>query len=127
MAHTFGSGAGGSRAGRRSQQVGALRSRRQIVQGGLALVGLGLVAGCGLLPPGWQQRPKVARIGNLAPNGPDAISGPPTTSWLQGLRDHGWIEGQNLAIEYRFAEGRPDRYPALAAELAGLQLDAIFT
>src|SRR4051794_12907677 len=99
--------------GGRSSQVRALRSRRQIVQGGLAMAGLGLVAGCGLLPPVWQQKPRVAQIGNLMPNGRDGISGPPTTSWLQGLRDHGWIEGQNLVIEYRFAEGRPDRYPEL--------------
>jgi putative tryptophan/tyrosine transport system substrate-binding protein len=41
------------------------------------------------------------------------------------LRDLGWIEGKNFGIEYRFAEGRNDRLPALAADLAGLKVDVI--
>ncbi len=45
----------------------------------------------------------------------------------QGLRDHGYLEGQNVAIEYRYAEGRPERFPALAAELVGLPVDVIVT
>jgi len=45
----------------------------------------------------------------------------------QGLRELGWIEGQNITIEPRFAEGKTDRLPALAAELVGLKMDVIVT
>jgi ABC-type uncharacterized transport system substrate-binding protein len=44
-----------------------------------------------------------------------------------GLRDHGYVEGQNLTIEYRWAEGQYDRLPALAAELVRLKVDVIVT
>ena len=40
--------------------------------------------------------------------------------WLQGLREHGYIEGQNLQIEYRDFQGRADRIPALLADLGRL-------
>jgi putative ABC transport system substrate-binding protein len=43
----------------------------------------------------------------------------------QGLRELGWIEGQNFVVERRYSEGRADRYPALAAELVRLQPDLI--
>ena len=48
-------------------------------------------------------------------------------SLQQGLRELGYVEGKNLTFEYRFAEGGDDRYPALAAELAGLGVDVIVT
>jgi putative ABC transport system substrate-binding protein len=44
-----------------------------------------------------------------------------------GLRDHGYVEGRNIAIEYRWAEGNYDRLPALAAELVHLKVDVIIT
>jgi len=50
-----------------------------------------------------------------------------TEAFRQGLRDLGYIEGQNIAIEYRCAEGKPDRLPDLAAELIQLKLDLIVT
>jgi putative ABC transport system substrate-binding protein len=43
----------------------------------------------------------------------------------QGLRDHGYIEGKNIAIEYRFADGKFERLPALATELVGLRVDVL--
>jgi putative ABC transport system substrate-binding protein len=43
----------------------------------------------------------------------------------QGLRELGWIEGQNIVIDYRFAEGRFDQLPDLAAELVRLKVDII--
>ena len=46
-------------------------------------------------------------------------------AFRQGLRDHGWVEGQNIVIEYRSAEGRFDRLPDLAAELVRLKVDVI--
>jgi putative tryptophan/tyrosine transport system substrate-binding protein len=44
---------------------------------------------------------------------------------LKGLRDHGYVEGQNLIIEFRFSEGVGERWPELASELVGLKVDAI--
>jgi putative ABC transport system substrate-binding protein len=46
-------------------------------------------------------------------------------AFTQGLRDLGYVEGRNLVIEYRSAEGKPDRLPALAAELVALEVDVI--
>ena len=46
---------------------------------------------------------------------------------LRGLREHGYIEGQNLQIDYRSADGRGDRFPALAADLIGRGVDLIVT
>jgi putative tryptophan/tyrosine transport system substrate-binding protein len=48
-------------------------------------------------------------------------------SLYKGLREHGYVEGQNLAIEYRSADGRAERFPELAAELASRNVDAIVT
>jgi putative ABC transport system substrate-binding protein len=45
--------------------------------------------------------------------------------WREALRDHGWIEGQNLIIDYRFFEGHAERIPALAAELVALKPDLL--
>jgi ABC-type uncharacterized transport system substrate-binding protein len=70
-----------------------------------------------------QQAAKIARIGwlgqNLAPN-PQARE-----TFRQGLRDLGYVEGRNLVIEYRDAEGKFDRLPALATELVALKVDVI--
>jgi putative ABC transport system substrate-binding protein len=44
-----------------------------------------------------------------------------------GLRDYGYVEGKNVAIEFRWAEGRYDRLPELAAELVGLNVDVVIT
>jgi ABC-type uncharacterized transport system substrate-binding protein len=72
-----------------------------------------------------QQAAKVARIGFLAVN--LAANPHPREAFLQGLRDLGYVEGRNVVIEYRDAEGKPERLPALAAELAALKVDVIVT
>ena len=69
-----------------------------------------------------QPTAKVSRIGILA----DFIT-PQLDALRQGLRDLGYIEGQNLLIEYRYAEGRHERVPELVAELLGLKIDLILT
>jgi putative ABC transport system substrate-binding protein len=77
-----------------------------------------------MVPPMIQQRARLPRVGILA-----AFDPHPTTdldaAFQAGLREHGWIEGQNFTLEYRSAEGQEDRLPALAAELAGSAVDVI--
>ena len=70
-----------------------------------------------------QQAAKVARIGWLTLN----LAGAPPVreAFLQGLRDLGYVEGRNVVIEYRDAEGKLERLPALAAELVALKVDVI--
>src|SRR5438876_4898566 len=98
-------------------------SRRQFLQGGLALGGLGVLCGCGGLPFRVQPPPKVPRIGYLAAVSRDGVFG--LGAFLEGLRDLGYVEGQNLLIEWRFAEGNNARLPDLAAELVRLPGDLI--
>ena len=71
-----------------------------------------------------QQPKKIPHIGVLYP-GLSEVSDPPLDGFRQGLRDLGLAEGKNIAIEYRFAEGKLDRLPDLAAELVSLKVDVI--
>jgi ABC-type uncharacterized transport system substrate-binding protein len=75
------------------------------------------------LAPEAQQAARVARIGYLAAN--LAASPHMREAFLQGLRDLGYVEGGNVVIEYRSAEGKLERLPALAAELIALKVDVI--
>jgi putative ABC transport system substrate-binding protein len=68
-----------------------------------------------------QQPKKIPRIGILSPG-----SGSPSIdAFRQGLHELGWVEGQNIAIEYRFADGNEERLPALAAQLVHANVDII--
>jgi putative tryptophan/tyrosine transport system substrate-binding protein len=73
-----------------------------------------------------QQAGKVARMGFLS-----LLSAsnpfPPRGPFLQGLRDLGWIEGKNITIEWRFADGVAEKLPALADQLVQQRVDVIFT
>jgi ABC-type uncharacterized transport system substrate-binding protein len=69
-----------------------------------------------------QQPKKVPRIGYLAPGSRSSVS---VEAFQQGLRDLGYIKGQNVVIEYRYAEGMADRVPNLAAELVQRKIDVI--
>jgi putative tryptophan/tyrosine transport system substrate-binding protein len=71
-----------------------------------------------------QQPKKIPRIGYLA-SGDPARDSTRTEAIRLALRDLGYIEGQNIAIEYRYAERKRDRYPELAAELVRLKVDII--
>src|SRR5947209_8088196 len=64
-------------------------------------------------------------IGVLSANSASTSSGPFMVAFRQGLNDAGYIEGQNVAIEYRWAEGNYDRLAALAADLVGRKVDLI--
>jgi len=71
-----------------------------------------------------QQAKKVSRIGYLSPLSPSSDSSR-TEAFRQGLRELGYVEGQNIAVEYRYAEGELNRFPGLADELVQLQVDLI--
>jgi putative ABC transport system substrate-binding protein len=64
--------------------------------------------------------PRVGYLGNGSPPG-----GKPREAFVQGLRERGWIEGQTVTIEYRWAEGNPERLPALVAELVRARVAVI--
>src|SRR6266571_2702139 len=70
-----------------------------------------------------QQAGKVARLGVLLFSTPAAD--PNLPAFLGGLRDLGYVEGRNLALEYRYAEGRPERVSALALQIASLKADVV--
>jgi putative ABC transport system substrate-binding protein len=73
-----------------------------------------------------QQQTKVPRIGFLSGQSLSTIS-PGTEAFRQGLRELGYVESKNIVIEYRYADGKLDRLPALAAELVRLKVDVIVT
>jgi putative ABC transport system substrate-binding protein len=73
---------------------------------------------------GAQPARKVHRIGYLGVTSPSSAARS-IEAFREGLRELGWIEGQNIVIDYRFAEGRFDRLPDLAGELVRLKVDVI--
>ena len=99
-----------------------MRRHRAILIGTAVLL-LGPVA------VGAQEPQKVPRVGVLLPGSSPSASeaSPNLDAFRRGLREHGYVEGRTIAIEYRFGEGRDDRLPGLAAELVGLNVDVIVT
>jgi putative ABC transport system substrate-binding protein len=78
-------------------------------------------------PPTQAQQPaKVPRIGFLTAGSPSTI-GARIEALRQGLREFGYVEDKNIAIEWRFGEGKPDRLPALVAELMRLKVEVILS
>ena len=73
-----------------------------------------------------QQPTKIPRIGFLVANNPSAVAAR-IEAFREGLRQLGYVEGKNIVIEWRSAEGKPDRLPALVAELVRLKVDIIVT
>jgi ABC-type uncharacterized transport system substrate-binding protein len=88
--------------------------RRAFVSGALALFAAPLATNA-------QQAGRIYRLGLLSVTPTPHLM----EAWRQGLRDHGWIEGQNLVVEARFSEGVDARFPQLAAELIQLKVDVI--
>ena len=87
----------------------------------ITLVGGSMLAGP--LAAEAQRAAKIDRIGYLATNLADSSHW--REAFLQGLRDLGYVESRNVVIEYRDAEGKLERLPALAAELVALKVDVI--
>ena len=97
-----------------------MKTRRQLL---IALGASVLVVPLGSFA---QQQIKVWRIGILSVRSrPVSFEGDPYGVFLKGLRDLGYVEGKNIVIEWRFAEGKYERLPGLAAELVGLKVDVL--
>src|SRR3989454_11963242 len=78
-----------------------------------------------LLAVAQQPAGNMHRIGWLHPGLSSPEPHPSLEAFRQGLREFGYVEGQNIVIEYRYAEGRDDRLADLAAELVRLKVDVI--
>ena len=72
-----------------------------------------------------QQQPNAPRIGVLANGSPRPHMPRPIEALIDGLRVLGYVEGKTISIEYRWAEGKSERLPALAADLARMQIEVI--
>ena len=99
--------------------------RRRVLQGGVALAGLGLVVGCGQASLPWQGTRTVSRVGTLGEKASDPAEARLWQAFRVGLQERGWIEGENLLVEPRWAEGNAARIPELAADLVRLKVDLI--
>jgi putative ABC transport system substrate-binding protein len=72
-----------------------------------------------------QQPGKIPRIGYLTGTGDSNDPGPFFDAFRHGLRNQGYIEGKNILVEHRYAEGRVDRIPSIVADLVQLKVDAL--
>jgi putative ABC transport system substrate-binding protein len=100
-------------------------SRRKFMQGA-GVAGLALLAGCAQLPGQAPPPAKLARIGLLLPYTADsAASLELIEAFRAGLQDWGYVEGQNVVLEYRYSDGQNERLPGLATELIQLPVDVI--
>src|SRR5256885_897316 len=93
-------------------------NRRQTLA---SLLGFGIVGAGGLA----QKQSRVFRIGYLSSSARPTSVNSAFVAFRQGMREHGYIEGKNLVIESRFADGVYERLPDLAAELLELKMDVI--
>jgi putative ABC transport system substrate-binding protein len=74
-----------------------------------------------------QQPKKIPRIGFVSGSGDTKNPGPNIESFRQGLRDLGYVEGKNIVVEYRYAEGKLDHIPSIVAELMQLKVDVFIS
>ena len=72
-----------------------------------------------------QQAQRVPKIGVLTMSVASSMAA--FEGFRQGLRDHGYVEGQNIVLELRFAQGRPERLAAMATELVQMKVEVIVT
>ena len=87
----------------------------------LLLTAIALMAASGGLRAQHQAMPVIGFLGS----GASAPFAPAVSAFRQGLSETGWVEGQSVTIEYRWAEGYYDRLPALAADLVARKVDVI--
>jgi putative ABC transport system substrate-binding protein len=99
-----------------------MNNRRKL----LVTLGAGALAFAALPGSFGQQQGKVWRVGFLSPTSA-SLSSQNTGAFLEGMRELGYIEGKNLLVERRFADGKLERLPGLAAELVQLKVDIIVT
>src|SRR6476661_6792404 len=101
----------------------SFQTRRRFLQGSLALAGVSLASGCGVLPLPWQQPAKVPRVGFLVAGSPEpALDLDP---FRRGLAEVNLVEGRDVVLELRYAEGQVDRLDPLARELVQLPVAVI--
>ncbi|PYN83079.1 MAG: hypothetical protein DMD87_30600 [Candidatus Rokuibacteriota bacterium] len=103
-------------------------TRPSVAEVPIRLIGLAVVLALSISAPfdiEAQQPSRVWRIGVLSPFSPSPGSHSTFEALAQGLRELGWVDGQNIAIEYRGTEGDLTRLPDLAAELVRLKVDVI--
>src|SRR5881296_3209989 len=86
--------------------------------------GLGVILLAFSFPANAQQPKKIPRIGFLG-NSTAVLEANLIGPFREGLRDLGYIEGKNISIEYRWAEGKYERFPDLIAELIALKVDVV--
>jgi len=92
------------------------------------IIAVTLAIGVLITPPAShaQQRGHVPRLGYLGTSSA-SLESELLKAFREGLRDHGYVEGQNIVIEYRWAEGNYQRFPGLVADLVKLKVDLILT
>src|SRR5215212_806734 len=110
--------------GRTMQRAGILVRPRSFLRGALALTGLGLLSGCALPGLPGRQAARVHRIGFLT-GGSRASDAAWTEAFLRGLGELGYAEGRNVVLEYRYGEGKTERFPSLVAELVRLDFEVV--
>ena len=106
----------------------AALTRRELLCGSLALAVSGLVTGCSALPRNVQPGaggPSAPRVGWLGASAEASTAN--REAFKEGLRNLGYIEGQNFVVAGRFSNGHDDRFPVLAAELVEILVDVIVT
>jgi putative ABC transport system substrate-binding protein len=81
-----------------------------------------LGAPCGVEAAGVDKAPRIGFISSTSPGTAPAIE-----AFIQGLRDLGYFEGQNITIEWRWGCGRTERFPEFVADLVDLKVDVIVT
>src|SRR5215211_6573400 len=100
-------------------------SRRHFMQASLAIAVAGVLSACGIVPASLQQPVKLPRVGMLLFYS-DASALEPQ-AFLRGMRELGYVDGESITFEYRFAREQADRLPALAVELVDASVDLIWT
>src|SRR4051794_3871693 len=103
-------------------------NRREFLQGSAAVAVGGFLSGCGIVAPLVSKPASVRRVGFLnEATASTPYSSPDFDAWRQQLAELGWIEGQNLIVEYRNADGSQERLRDLAVDLVRAGVEVIAT